>query len=93
MGSEEKAQIMGQLLQELRRAKGLTQEQLAAATEVSIGAVRNWEQGHRLPHFEAAYRISQALGISLDDLARKVFAGPAPGKKATPKGKGKKKGE
>jgi transcriptional regulator with XRE-family HTH domain len=68
---------MGQLLQELRRAKGLTQEQFAAAADVSIGAVRNWEQGHRLPHFEAAYRISLALDITLDELAGRVFADKA----------------
>jgi transcriptional regulator with XRE-family HTH domain len=71
----------------------MTQEDLAAATDVSIGAVRNWEQGHRLPHFEAAYRISKALGITLDELAGKVFEETPPPKKrpaARPKGKGKK---
>jgi transcriptional regulator with XRE-family HTH domain len=68
-------------LYELRQAKGLTQEQLAEAAAVSVGAVRHWEQGTRRLLFGHAYRIAKALSISLDELAGRVFEGrgrPAP---------------
>ena len=93
MSSEERAKTVGQFLQELRQARGLTQEQLAEATAVSLGAVRNWEQGRRLPHFEAAYRLAKTFGITLDELAGRVFDEPPPASKQKPartkrKGKG-----
>ena len=36
-------------VRKLREALGLTQEQFAAAFAVSVGTVRNWEQGRREP--------------------------------------------
>src|SRR5262245_53432150 len=81
------AEAMGQRIQELRQGAGLSQTQLAEAAGVSVGAVRNWEQGRRLPYFDAAWRLAKALGITRDELAGDVFAGEAPKKKR----KGKKR--
>ena len=64
---------MGQQLQKLRRAKGLSQPQFAEAAGVSVGALRNWEQGRRLPYIDAAYRVAQALGITVDQLIGDAF--------------------
>ena len=60
---------MGQRLKELRDRKGLTQEGVARAAGVTLGAVRKWERGTRTPSFEMAIRLAGALGCSLDELA------------------------
>jgi transcriptional regulator with XRE-family HTH domain len=63
----------------------MSQPELARAANVSVGALRNWEQGRRVPLFDAAIRLAQALGVSLDELA---VIGP-PEEKKGGKGKGK----
>jgi transcriptional regulator with XRE-family HTH domain len=68
-GQTEWERDMGQRLQQLRQAKGLSQTQLALAAGVPVGSLRNWERGRRVPLLDAAARIAVALGISLDTLA------------------------
>jgi transcriptional regulator with XRE-family HTH domain len=69
-------------LQDLRVAKGLTQPALAELAGVSAGALRNWEQGRRLPYVDSAWRVAQALGVTLDELIGDSFKaeGPRPPK-------------
>lgn len=82
----DEAIAMGLRLQELRHEKGLSQAQLAKVAGVPAASLRNWEQGRRLPMLDAAFKIAKALGITLDELAGKVF-------ETTPEKKtGKKKG-
>jgi len=81
----EVVKAMGERLQQLRHAKGLTQPQLAEAVGVPVGTLRNWEQGRVLPQFSAAYQLAKALGVTLDELAGKVF------ESAKPRGKSSKK--
>lgn len=64
---------MGLRLQEFRQRAGLSQAELAKAARLPAASLRNWEQGRRLPRLDAAYRLAQALGISLDELAGDVF--------------------
>jgi transcriptional regulator with XRE-family HTH domain len=85
---------MGQRLQELRRAKGMSQPQLAEAAKVSVGALRNWEQGRRLPYIDTAYRIARALGITVDDLIGEAFEqASGESKPAAKEKRGRKKGK
>ncbi|WOH59771.1 helix-turn-helix transcriptional regulator [Bradyrhizobium sp. BWC-3-1] len=49
-------------IKELRRAKGLTQHQLAEAAETSQQQIQRIEAGHQLARFDLATRISAALG-------------------------------
>jgi transcriptional regulator with XRE-family HTH domain len=60
---------MSHRLKMLREAAGMTQAALAAAAGVSVRSYQQWEQGVRTPLFDAAARIAQALGVSLDELA------------------------
>ena len=55
-------------LQELRRRKGLTQEELAEALYVSRTAISKWESGRGLPSIESLKAISKYFSISLDEL-------------------------
>jgi transcriptional regulator with XRE-family HTH domain len=60
---------MGRQLKKLRAAAGLSQSQLARAAGVSVGTLKNWEQGRREPLLGAAVKLAGALGVSLDELA------------------------
>jgi transcriptional regulator with XRE-family HTH domain len=60
---------MATRLKELREQKGLSQSQLAKASEIPIGTIRNWEYARRTMMFEAAVKLADALDCTLDELA------------------------
>jgi transcriptional regulator with XRE-family HTH domain len=55
-------------LQELRKQKGITQEELAEALYVSRTAISKWESGRGLPNIDSLKAISKYFGVSLDGL-------------------------
>ena len=55
-------------LQELRKIKGLTQEELAQALYVSRTAVSKWESAKGYPSIDSLKEISQFFSVSIDDL-------------------------
>ena len=55
-------------LQELRKHKGLTQEELAEALFVSRTAVSKWESGRGYPNIDSLKAISEFFYVSVDDL-------------------------
>ena len=55
-------------LQELRKKKGLTQEQLAEALFVSRTAISKWESGRGYPNIESLKAIAKLFSVSIDDL-------------------------
>lgn len=55
-------------LQELRRQKGLTQEELAEALYVSRAAISKWESGRGYPNIDSLKEISRFFSITIDDL-------------------------
>lgn len=55
-------------LRELRKSKGLTQEELAEALYVSRTAISKWESGRGYPNIDSLKEISNYFSISLDDL-------------------------
>lgn len=58
----------GAKLQKLRKAAGMTQEQLAAALEVSRQAVSKWETDEATPDTEKLVRIARLFDASLDEM-------------------------
>ena len=72
---------MGERLQKLRKAAGLSQAALAKAAGVPLGTLRGWEYGRRTPLLDAAAKLADALGCTLDELAGR----------AEPKAKGRRK--
>ena len=58
----------GARLQALRRARGLTQEDLAAELNVSRQAVSKWESGRGYPEMEKILYICRRYGVSMDSL-------------------------
>ena len=55
-------------LQELRKSKGLTQEELAEKLYVSRTAVSKWESGRGYPNIESLKEISTFFSVSIDEL-------------------------
>ena len=55
-------------LQELRKNKGLTQEELAEALYVSRTAISKWESGRGYPSIDSLKQLSAYFSISIDDL-------------------------
>lgn len=55
-------------LQELRKQKGLTQEELAQQLFVSRTAISKWESGRGYPNIDSLKAISAYFSISLDEL-------------------------
>ena len=55
-------------LQELRKSKGLTQEELAEALFVSRTAVSKWESGRGYPSIDSLKEISRYFSVTIDEL-------------------------
>lgn len=58
----------GDRMKDLRKNKGLSQEQLALDIEMDLTSVNEIEKGHRSPKLITMYKIAQALGVSLREL-------------------------
>ena len=57
-------------LQELRKSRGLTQEELAEALFVSRTAVSKWESGRGYPNIDSLKGIARFFSVSVDELIR-----------------------
>ena len=57
-------------VRELRTAAGLRQEDLAEQVAVSRQTIISIENGRYNPSLELAWRLSRALGTSIEDLFR-----------------------
>ncbi len=57
-----------QMLQELRKQKGLTQEELATSLYVSRTAISKWESGRGYPNIDSLKRIAALFSVTVDDL-------------------------
>lgn len=55
-------------LQELRKKKGLTQEELAHTLYVSRTAVSKWESGRGYPNIDSLKVIARFFGVTIDEL-------------------------
>ena len=55
-------------LQELRKQRGLTQEELAEVLYVSRTAISKWESGRGYPNIDSLKEISKYFSVSLDEL-------------------------
>ncbi|MBQ6850556.1 MAG: helix-turn-helix transcriptional regulator [Oscillospiraceae bacterium] len=55
-------------LQELRKQKGLTQEELAETLFVSRTAISKWESGRGYPNIDSLKVISKFFGVTIDEL-------------------------
>jgi transcriptional regulator with XRE-family HTH domain len=64
----QEAQLFGRRLRELRKARGLTQEALAEAADLSGNYISDLELGLKVPSLTILVRLSQALDVAAHDL-------------------------
>ena len=59
---------LGEKLQQLRKSRGMTQEELAEALFVSRTAISKWESGRGYPSIDSLKALSAFFSVSADDL-------------------------
>ncbi len=64
----QEAELFGRRLRELRKDRGLTQEALAEAADLSGNYISDLELGLKVPSLTILIRLSQALQIAPPDL-------------------------
>lgn len=70
---------------ELRKARGMTQGQLAEAIQISRQSISEWERGSSKPTQDNLLRLSELYGVSVDYLmGREEPAAPEEEKPAQP---------
>ncbi len=67
-------QYSGKAIARARKAKNMTQMELADALNISYQAVSNWERGVSMPDISKLPELSELLGISIDDILGKNSA-------------------
>ena len=67
-----------EVLQQTRKARGWSQEDLAERVQVSRQAVSKWETGDAMPDLPKLLALADALDISLDALCGREAETPAP---------------
>lgn len=79
---------LGQRIQELRKSKGLSQEQLGELLGVSRQAVSRWEMDGAVPEVDKLISLSRVFSVDLNDLLQVERQGeqpsPAPQASAAP---------
>lgn len=61
-------QMIGDKIKELRKARGLSQIQLAVQCDVYPDYISWWESGKRMPSLLNAIALADSFGVSLDEL-------------------------
>lgn len=59
---------LNEKLQELRKSKGLTQEELAEQLLVSRTAISKWESGRGYPSIDSLKELSRFFSVTIDEL-------------------------
>ena len=64
---------LGNMILELRKKNGLSQEQLGEKVDVTRQTISNWELGETTPNPEQLKLLSKALEVSIDELLGNDF--------------------
>ena len=59
---------IGKFISELRKEKGLTQQELADTLNVTDRAVSHWENGRRLPDISLLKELGEVFNVTIDEL-------------------------
>ena len=59
---------LGQRIRDLRRKRGLTQEQLAELADLSVPYISHLERGTKTPSLAVLVRLADSLDVTVDRL-------------------------
>jgi len=74
--AEHRLQHIGPRLKAWRQKRGLTLDELSAATGISASTISRLEAGKRAPNLELVVPIARALRLELDDLVPRTVPDP-----------------
>ena len=66
------AEIVGKVIQEFRKKKGISQEVLSGLADIGRTHLSAIERGERKPTLETIYRIATALDINMSDIVIEI---------------------
>ena len=66
--AKSRAWYYAEVLKNARKSAGITQQQLADATGISVRTIISIEKGHRLPTLLSAMRIAHYFDLTVDQL-------------------------
>lgn len=59
---------IGERIKQTRKAKGLTQKELAETAEITVAAISRYESGDREPKAGSLIKIAEAFGVPVSEL-------------------------
>ena len=65
---EQSLKDFGKRFAEVRKAKNITQQDLAVDTNLSVVAIGYIETGKRWPRIGTLHKLARAMGVKLEDL-------------------------
>lgn len=68
---EERKQLIGQALTQLRKGKGLSQKEVAVVLDISQATYSTYERGRSEPTAEMLVRLSYFYGVSVDVIVQR----------------------
>ena len=60
------SEYIGKKLKQLRKSKGMTQEQVAERVDITRSTISNYEIGRRTPHLKDLSALAGVFGVGLD---------------------------
>lgn len=66
------AKIVGEVIADIRKEKGISQEVLSGLADIGRTHLSAIERGERKPTLETLYRISCALDIRMSDVIKRI---------------------
>lgn len=60
--------MIGKYLRDLRRRRGMSQQELALALGVSKQTISNWEVGSKVPRMKTVEKIANIFGVSRNSI-------------------------
>ena len=66
------AKIVGEVVAEFRKNKGISQEVLSGLADIGRTHLSSIERGERKPTLETLYRISNALNVNMSDIVLEI---------------------
>ncbi|MGF1543177.1 MAG: multiprotein-bridging factor 1 family protein [Parvularculaceae bacterium] len=89
-GDRETARLIGRVLGNLRRAEGLSRDELAERIDVAAGVVDDWEEARLRPTRNDVMRVASALNFDARDFFQMVgeFVVDQPAQGAAPRKEG-----
>ena len=64
--------VVGRVIAEFRKQKGVSQEALSGLAVIGRTHLSAIENGERKPTLETLFRISQALGVTMEEIVREI---------------------